>query len=78
MYILMFGNVGLLCALVYRREFLFTMLFASGIGFNMLFGIAVTPDYTYFTGLFAFSTLYGVYSIDSALDDARLKRLARA
>ena len=73
MYLLIFGNIGLIYALLYPREVTFTLAFAIGVGFNMLFGLLATPDYQYFMGLFAFATLYGVYSIDHAMTQKSLK-----
>ena len=77
MYLLMFANFGLLLAIYYPQGYLYNFLFASGIGFNMLFGLLATPEYQYFMGLFAFATLYGVYSIDYAVDQGLFQHLRK-
>ena len=50
MYLLFFTNIGLLLAVYYPQGYLYNFLFASGIGFNMLFGLLATPEYQYFLG----------------------------
>ena len=77
MYLLFFANIGLLLAVYYPQGYLYNFLFASGIGFNMLFGLLATPEYQYFMGLFAFATLYGVYSIDYAVDQGLFQHLRK-
>ncbi len=75
MYLLMFANAGLVLSIYYPKGYRFELPFAAGIAFNMLFGILSKPEYQYLIGLFAFATLYGVYSIDSALSRGALARL---
>ena len=75
MYVLIFANIGLVLAIYYPQGYQFNLLFAVGIGFNMLFGLLATPDYQYLTGLFAFATLYGLFSIDYAVDNGLFKKL---
>jgi len=77
MYVLMFANIGLVLAKFYPQGYQFNLLFAAGIGFNMLFGLLATPDYQYLMGLFAFATLYGVYSIDYAVDQGLFQHLRK-
>jgi hypothetical protein len=74
MYVLIFANIGLVLAIYYPQGYQFNLLFAVGIGFNMLFGLLATPDYQYLTGLFAFATLYGLFSIDYAVDNGLFKK----
>lgn len=68
MYFLIFANIGIIFALYYRKGYMVDLPFAAGIAFSMLFGILTTPDYTYLLGLFSLATIYGVYSIDFALN----------
>jgi len=74
MYVLIFANVGLVLAIYYPQGTQFNLLFVAGMGFNMLFGLLATPDYQYLMGLFAFATLYGVFSIDYAVEHGVLHR----
>ena len=75
MYIFMFTNIGLILSMYYPQGIKFNLLFLIAICFNMLFGILAMPSYTHILGLFAFSTLFNIYSIDFALQKGLLKRL---
>lgn len=72
MYFFLFSNIGFILALYYRKGYAVDVPFAAGIGFNMLFGVLMTPAYQYLLGLFSFATIYGIYSIDFALNQKRL------
>ena len=72
MYFLIFSNIGALLAMYYRKGYAFDLPFAAGIVFNMIFGIIITPDYQFLLGLFAFSTLFAIYSIDFAITQRTL------
>ena len=74
MYLLIFANIGLPLAVYYPKDFIYNFLFASGIGFNLLFGLLATPQYQYLMGLFAFATFFGVFSIDHAVENGVLKK----
>lgn len=67
MYVLLFANIGLVLSMYYPQGIKFNLLFAIGIGFNMMFGLLATPYHVYLMGLFTFSTLFGLYSIDHAI-----------
>lgn len=74
MYVFIFSNIGIILAVFYRKGYVIDLPFAAGIAFNMLFGILVTPDYQFLLGLFAFATIYGIYSIDYAVNQRALNQ----
>jgi len=75
MYLLIFGNVGLLISLFYPKGLLIELPFAIGIAFNASFGIIVMPYPDYLLGLIAFSAIYGMVAIDFALDSGLLQKI---
>jgi hypothetical protein len=75
MYVLIFANIGLVLAIYYPQGYQFNLLFAVGIGFNMLFGLVGFPWYQYLMGLFAFAAFFGVFSIDHAVANGFLKQI---
>ena len=70
----MFANIGLILSMYYPQGIKFNLLFLLAIGFNMIFGVLAMPSYTHLLGLFAFSTLFNIYSIDFAVQKGFLKR----
>lgn len=77
-YVLIFANVGLLAAVVYRKPWHIDLAFFAALAFSALFGILVIPALPYVLGLVAFSTLYGIVSIGEAAERnawGRVKRL---
>jgi len=77
MYLLIFANVGLVLSIYYPKGYRFELPFAAGIAFNMLFGILTEPEYQYLLGLFAFATMYVMYSIDFAVHRGLLNRFKK-
>ncbi|MBC8226052.1 MAG: hypothetical protein H8E74_02790 [Gammaproteobacteria bacterium] len=67
MYFFIFANIGLVLAFFYPQKFKFYILFTIAIVFNMSFGLLALPNHVNLLGLFAFSTLFNVYSIDYAV-----------
>jgi len=72
-YIALFMNIGIVMIYYYKTTIDFHLLFLSGIGFNMVFGVITAPDYRYLTGLFLFSVLYSIYIIDSVIFNGFVK-----
>lgn len=75
MYLLVFGNIGLLLSRFYRKGLLVDLPFAVGMAFNAAFGIIVMPSLDYLLGLVAFSTIYGLVSIDFAVNSGLLQTI---
>jgi len=73
LYIALFMNIGIVMIYYYKTNIDFHLLFLSGIGFNMIFGVITSPDYRYLTGLFLFSVLYSIYIIDSVIFNGFVK-----
>ncbi len=67
LYIIIFGNIGLVLSFLFKVNIKFKSLFFAGIFFNMLFGLVTSPQHRYLIGLFAFVTLYNVLVIDMYL-----------
>jgi hypothetical protein len=74
-YFLISSNVGLLAVALHRKTWQLETAFFSGMMFNSLFGIIVVPDYRYLMGFIAFATLYGIISIDDAVEHRAWKNI---
>lgn len=68
LYLIMFANVGLVLAFFYKKQWQVESAFWIAMIFSSLFGILVVPYPNYVLGFMAFATLYGIISIDSALE----------
>lgn len=68
MYLILFGNIGLVLSFFYPNKVKFTLMFMIGIGFNILFELIASPEYQYLCGLFAFATMFGIFNIDNAIN----------
>ncbi len=66
--LLLSANVGLLAAELYPKSWPIETAFWVAIAFSSLFGLLVIPHPKYLLGFIAFATLYGVVSVDRALE----------
>ncbi len=71
LYLLAFANIGLIAAIKYPKERLLDIAFGSGLAFSALFPVFVMPTPNYALGVIALATLYGIISINYALDSRR-------
>ncbi|MBE0447663.1 MAG: hypothetical protein IBX64_06130 [Actinobacteria bacterium] len=67
-FLLIFANFGLLAAILYPKGWSIEVAFWNALGFNSLFGILVTPNPAYLLGFIAFATIYGIVSINHAIE----------
>jgi hypothetical protein len=74
-YLLIFGNVGLIAIFRVNKNWYFEIAFWSAMTFNSFFGILATPDYRYLMGFIAFATLYGIISIDEAIESTAWRKM---
>ncbi len=65
------ANVGLFAAVLYPKGWAVESAFWLALAFDSLFGIIAIPQIQYLLGLMAFSTIYGIASLDWALDRHR-------
>ncbi len=72
-YLLLFMNIGLLCALRYGLNWQLEAALIAGMAFNALPGILAVPYIPYLTGSFAFAVMYGAMQLDHALKKGLLK-----
>jgi hypothetical protein len=73
-YFICATNVGLYAAKLYRKPFWLDSAFAVAIAFDALFGILVIPNPKYLLGLIAFAAMYGIYSLEYALQQSPARR----
>lgn len=67
-YLLVFANIGLIAAVRYPKPWPLELAFWIALAFNALFGILIMPRAGYLSGFCAFATLYGVVSINYAIE----------
>ena len=75
LYLLIFANLGLLCAWWYPKPFFIELAFWSALGFNSLFAFLTIPNTIYLLGFIAVAVMYGIVSICYALDKGLSKIL---
>lgn len=75
MYLFLYANIGLVCALWYRKPWWLDGAFALALVISSLFGILVVPFHNYVLGFIAFATMYGIYSIIYAINNGMLKAI---
>jgi len=75
---LLTGNIGLLAAIWYRKPFSLEAAFWGAIGFGAVPGLLVMPNTKYVLGGVAVLALYGLVSIDYALQQGAVRRLSGA
>ena len=67
-YLLVFANIGLVAAVRYPKVWSLELAFWIAMGFNALFGILIMPRAGYLSGFGAFAMLYGIVSINQAIE----------
>lgn len=67
-FIVLYANIGLICAWFLPKDKTYEFAFWVGILFNSSFGIIVYPMESYLLGLFAMATLYGIVSINEVFE----------
>jgi hypothetical protein len=73
--LLLSSNVGLLASALYPKPWPMEVAFWSAMGFNSLFGFVVIPHRQYLMGFTAFAVLYGIISIEYALQRHRVGKI---
>jgi hypothetical protein len=68
LFFLVSANVGLLAAWLYPKGWELEFALWAAIAFESLFGVLVIPNVPYLLGLIAFSGLYGIISIQHAIE----------
>jgi len=68
LYFILFANIGLIAAGLNKREWGLEMAFFCALLFNSLFGLLVIPNTHYLLGFIAFTTLYGLVSINQFIE----------
>jgi hypothetical protein len=76
-YFLFAANFGLLAAIRYPKSWAVEVAFVAGLAFNALFGLVAVPRLSYLEGFIAFAMLYGVISLDVALQKSNALALHR-
>jgi hypothetical protein len=76
-YFLFAANFGLLAAIRYPKPWAVEVAFVAGLAFNALFGLLAIPRLSYLEGFIAFAMLYGVISLDVALQKSNALALHR-
>jgi len=74
-YLLICANMGLLAAFCYPKGWVLESAFWMAMGFDLLFGLLVVPEFSYLLGLMAFAVMYGIFSIGHAVENGALRRL---
>jgi hypothetical protein len=74
-YFLIFSNLGLVAVALHRKTWQLEVAFFGAMVFNALFGIIAVPDYRYLMGFIAFATLYGIVSLDDAIEHLGWKKM---
>lgn len=67
-YLLIFANIGLIAAFLYPKPQYVESAFILSLGFSSTPGILVMPYPGYLLGFIAFATVYGIVSINHAIE----------
>jgi hypothetical protein len=67
LYLLIFANIGLLCAILYRKPWHIEGAFLGSLLFNSIFPLLTLPFSEYSLGFITTAALYGIVSINEAL-----------
>ncbi len=73
-YLLLFANIGLLLALMYRKQWQIDFMFFVALAFSSIFGFIALPGRFYLLGMLAFAVLYCIVSVDYAVKQWGNKR----
>ncbi len=77
-YLVKYANFGLIIALFYRKPWPLELAFWIGMGFYAIFPILAIPIFIeYALGFISVATLYGIVSINYALEHGLLNRFIR-
>lgn len=76
--VLVSANLGLIASLKYPKPWPLEFAFWAAIGFAALPGILVVPHPKYMLGLIAFGFLYGIVSVQNAIDHGVVLRKTNA
>lgn len=68
MFLVVFANFGLLASFIYPKPRHIELAFWSALGFSSLYGIIAIPIHNYLLGFIALAFVYGVISIDYAME----------
>jgi hypothetical protein len=75
LFLLKYANFGLLCALLFRKPWYFEIPFLFATAFYALFPLLTVPLLEYTLGFIACVSLYGIISINYALEQSRFLSL---
>jgi len=75
-FLLLFANIGLPLAFIYPKGLAIDAAFFLALSFSGLFIILVVPAFGYCLGFITFSTLYGIVSINYALEHCGLTKIS--
>jgi hypothetical protein len=75
LFFLIFGNFGVIAAVLNRRKWEIEIAFLCTLVFNSLHGLLVIPTIYYLWGFNCFATLYGLVSIDQSIEHRSWLRL---
>jgi hypothetical protein len=70
LYLLLGANLGLAAAYLRRKPLVIDIAFALALLFDSLIGVLAVPSPKYMLGFIAFAVLYGVHSLQYALEPA--------
>ncbi|MBF0518984.1 MAG: hypothetical protein HQK92_04595 [Nitrospirae bacterium] len=65
-YFIIFANIGISFALIYKKPLQIEAAFWCGIAFNALPGVLVVPAFHYNAAFIAFAAMYGLFSVNQA------------
>jgi hypothetical protein len=68
-YLLIFANLGLLAAAIYRKRCSLELAFWVGLAFSSISGLLVVPIPGYVSGFIALAMLYSIMSINYAMEN---------
>jgi hypothetical protein len=75
LYFLLFANIGIWAAIWYPKNWRVELALFGALCFSSLFGFIAIPYQDYIFGFVACSTLYGIISINHAIEHGALKYL---
>jgi hypothetical protein len=74
LYLLAFANVGLVAAARWRKQWPIDLAFWSAMAASCIFALVAEPRTSFLMGFIAMATLYGVVSVNHAIDPSALER----
>jgi len=73
-YLVIWANVGLVLGFLVRKPWQLDLAFGSGMAFSSLYGLVAVPYATYLLGFITFAALYGVFNINTWLENTDADR----